>query len=116
MLVSPTVLGQTIFLIVAVVGMSGCANEPKLAPSLAPMMIGGPAAAATAPVSLTGSLTGIAAAASAPDTLPPGNLAPDAFAPENLARKSLAAKVLAARALETVTGLKTDPARLSEHD
>jgi len=111
-LVSRTVLGQTIFLIVAGVGMSGCANEPKLAPSLAPMMIGGPAAAATAPVSLTG----MSANASALDTLPTGHLAPDEFAPENLAHKSLAAKVLAARALETVTGLKTDPARLSEHD
>ncbi len=33
-----------------------------------------------------------------------------------LSRKSLAAKVLASRALEAVTGLKTDPARLSEHD
>jgi len=32
------------------------------------------------------------------------------------AHKSMAAKVLASRALETVTGLKTDPARLSEHD
>jgi len=114
-LVSRTVLGQTVFLVVSVVGMSGCANEPKLAPSLAPMMIGGPAAAATAPVNLTG----IAAGASAGDTLSAGSLAanaPDAFAPENLAHKSLAAKVLAARALETVTGLKTDPARLSEHD
>ncbi|MEQ1695022.1 MAG: hypothetical protein ABL901_04200 [Hyphomicrobiaceae bacterium] len=33
-----------------------------------------------------------------------------------LSRKSLAAKVLTSRALETVTGLAIDPARLSEHD
>ncbi len=35
---------------------------------------------------------------------------------DDMPHKSLAAKVLAGRALETVTGLKTDPARLSEHD
>jgi len=34
----------------------------------------------------------------------------------DVSHKSLAAKVLASRALESVTGLTTDPARLSEHD
>ena len=31
-------------------------------------------------------------------------------------KKTFAAKVLAANALESVTGLQTDPARLGEHD
>jgi hypothetical protein len=35
---------------------------------------------------------------------------------QELSHKSLAAKVLTSRALETVTGLAIDPARLSEHD
>lgn len=79
-------------------GAGACANEPLKGPSaLAPMMmLNAPAAAAHAqPVAdtQTGANTG-----------------------QDLSRKSLAAKVLASRALETVTGLKADPARLSEHD
>jgi hypothetical protein len=34
----------------------------------------------------------------------------------SISRKSLASKVLTSRALEQVTGLSVDPARLSEHD
>jgi hypothetical protein len=73
--------------------LGACANEPLNGgqPNFAPMMnLTSPAAAAeVAPV--------------------PGHI-------DDLSKKSLAAKVLASRALESVTGLKTDPARLSEHD
>lgn len=98
MQVSRTVLGRTLVTAACAIAVSGCANEPKLAPSLNPMMmVGGPAAAATAST----------------DDLGHGS---HTVPPDSLAHKSQAAKVLAARALEIVTGLKTDPARLSEHD
>ena len=76
-------------------GTASCANEPLNSgtPRFAsPMMLlNSPAAAAEA-------------------------LAPSGERSSDLSHKSLAAKVLASRALESVTGLKTDPARLSEHD
>ena len=70
-----------------------CANEPLNGgqPSFVPRM----------------NLTTPAAAAEAPPAATPS---------DDLSKKSFAAKVLASRALESVTGLKTDPARLSEHD
>lgn len=76
-------------------GLSACANEVKLHPSaLAPMMMGGPAVAAPTVVAAVTETSG----------------------DRDVTRKSMAAKVLTARALEIVTGLKPDPARLSEHD
>ena len=75
--------------------LGACANEPLNGgqPRFAPRM----------------NLTTPAAAAEAPPV--------QSTTPSNdLSKKSLAAKVLASRALESVTGLKTDPARLSEHD
>jgi hypothetical protein len=80
--------------------ISGCANEPAThRASFAPMMM--LSSAAMAPETFAGQVTA--------DT--------DAVAPiRNVTHKSLAAKVLASRALETVTGLAIDPARLSEHD
>jgi hypothetical protein len=78
--------------------LAGCANEGLTKPSsLTPMMLGAsPAAAASAE--------------------PPRAPASQADPMLNLSRKSLAAKVLTSRALEQVTGLSVDPARLSEHD
>ena len=76
--------------------VTGCANEPLNA--------GTPRFAS--PMMMLSAQSANAAEAVAPVTDPPANLS----------HKSLAAKVLASRALETVTGLKTDPARLSEHD
>lgn len=82
--------------LIATVAMNvaGCANETTVrTASFAPVMMAGaatPAEAAVAP-------------------LPADPI-------HELSRKSLAAKVLASRALESVTGLKADPARLSEHD
>ena len=73
---------------------SACANEPLAGSSIAPMMMLG------APV--------IVAEDAKTGTFPTSD--------DDISRKSLAAKVLASRALESVTGLKTDPARLSEHD
>lgn len=75
-------------------GAGACANDPS------------GKTAGFAPVMMIGAATPVEAA-----TLPK---AADPI--HELSRKSLAAKVLASRALETVTGLKTDPARLSEHD
>lgn len=79
------------------VGLTACANEPTLPrPGLPPLMLlGAQHSVASEPAEATTS------------TLSPVM---------DLARKSMAAKVLSARALEIVTGLKTDPARLSEHD
>ena len=83
------------FVACAALSTAGCANEPVGGPaSFSPMML------LNAPAN--------AAEASQPEAAPP--------VPDDLSRKSLAAKVLAARALESVTGLTTDPARLSEHD
>lgn len=74
--------------------VTACANEPVGGRSLGPMMmLNGPAA--------------VAEASPAADK-------PDPF--HELSKKSLAAKVLTSRALETVTGMAIDPARLSEHD
>jgi len=90
----------------AALGVSACAGDVSLTPpkSLAPMMmVGGPELGVGQPTPL--SQTTLSPAATTADDQP-----------LQLARKSLAAKVLTARALETVTGLKPDPARLSEHD
>ncbi len=77
------------------VSLGACANEPVVgASAFAPIMMAG---------AKTAQATEIRAVAPA-DPI------------HELSRKSLAAKVLASRALENVTGLKTDPARLSEHD
>jgi hypothetical protein len=85
--------------IVCMAGALGaCAGEPISGPRLAPMMLGATAAEAS----------GISS--------PSAEAAPAAEAVPHLPRTSLAAKVLGSRALERVTGLKTDPARLSEHD
>lgn len=75
-------------------GTTACANEP----------LNGGTPRFAAPMML---LNSQAVAAEAPMA---------AIPPADLSHKSLAAKVLASRALETVTGLQTDPARLSEHD
>jgi hypothetical protein len=77
-------------------GTSACANEPIKGAALGSMMM----------------LNGTAQAAPAPVMAPQ----PEAASNDDLSRKSFAAKVLASRALESVTGLKADPARLSEHD
>jgi hypothetical protein len=79
--------------------LGGCASEPVLkGASFAPaMMLSGPAT--LAPAAETNAL----------DHTPADPM-------HELSRKSMAAKVLASRALESVTGLKADPARLSEHD
>lgn len=95
----------------AAVGVSACAGDVSLTPpkSLAPMMmVGGPELGIGQPASLSQSSL-------SQTSLPQGATTAD-DQPLQLARKSLAAKVLTARALETVTGLKPDPARLSEHD
>jgi len=72
--------------------VTACANEPIHGPrTFGPMMmLNAPAEAAIAPEK--------------PDPI------------HELSKKSLAAKVLTSRALETVTGMAIDPARLSEHD
>ena len=75
-------------------GVGACANDPTVK------------AAGFAPLMMIGAATP-AEAAAVPRPADPIH---------ELSRKSLAAKVLASRALESVTGLKTDPARLSEHD
>lgn len=83
----------------AAVATSGCANETVGRGGAGQMMMlsGGPANKNMASVAAeTGSVTSTIA--------------------DDISRKSFAAKVLASRALESVTGLKTDPARLSEHD
>ncbi len=88
-----------------IVALGGCASETPLtstASFVPAMMLRGPQTV-DAPDPVTAH-----AKASAP-----ANAADPLY---DLSRKSLAAKVLASRALETVTGLKTDPARLSEHD
>lgn len=80
----------------AALGLTACASEPVRGPAgFSPMMMlsAQPAAAAEAN----------------PASEPADPL-------HELSRKSLAAKVLASRALESVTGLPIDPARLSEHD
>ena len=76
--------------------VTACANEPNRGPrAFGPMML------LNAP------------AANAAET---ATLAEPVDPMHELSRKSLAAKVLTSRALETVTGLAIDPARLSEHD
>ena len=87
--------------VLAAVGIAttACANEP----------LNGGTPRFGAPMML---LNSQAAAAEAPNAASPTAAMP----PADPTHKSLAAKVLASRALETVTGLKTDPARLSEHD
>lgn len=80
----------------AALGLTACASEPVRGPAgFIPMMMlsAQPASAAVAPMAMEPA-----------DPL------------HELSRKSLAAKVLASRALESVTGLPIDPARLSEHD
>ena len=80
----------------AAVATSACANEPINGAALGSMMmLNGPAQAIPAPAASSH---------------------PEATANDDLSRKSLAAKVLASRALESVTGMKADPSRLSEHD
>lgn len=81
-------------------GVSACANEPQLPRAALPpmMLMGGPATQV----------------AMQPDAVQTPRA--DAVASLDVGRKSMAAKVLTARALEIVTGLKPDPARLSEHD
>ena len=76
------------------VATCACANEPLAGSTIAPMMMLGPPATVAAEVKMAAAPT----------------------ADDDISKKSLAAKVLASRALEAVTGLKTDPARLSEHD
>ena len=79
-----------------VLSVTACANEPVHGPrAFGPMMM------LNAP------------SASAAQAAP---LAEPADPMHELSHKSLAAKVLTSRALETVTGLAIDPARLSEHD
>jgi hypothetical protein len=90
--------GMFIIRATAVAGLAlsvtACANEPVNGRGLGPMMmLNAPANAAEA-----------APAAEPSDPL------------HDLSKKSLAAKVLTSRALETVTGMAIDPARLSEHD
>jgi hypothetical protein len=76
--------------------VTACANEPIHGPrAFGPMMM------LNAP------------SASAAELVP---LAEPVDPMHELSKKSLAAKVLTSRALETVTGLAIDPARLSEHD
>ena len=76
--------------------VTACANEPNRGPrAFGPMMM------LKAPA---------ASAAEAPPIAEPVDPM------HELSKKSLAAKVLTSRALETVTGLAIDPARLSEHD
>lgn len=75
--------------------VTACANEPVGSRGFAPMMMVG-GAKAEAP-----------AVAAAPEPTDPFH---------ELSKKSLAAKVLTSRALENVTGMAIDPARLSEHD
>ena len=87
---------RTGFLAAVALGTTACANEP--------LSQGTPRFAA--PMMLLSSQPANAAEAPAQPAVPA----------QDLAHKSLAAKVLASRALETVTGLRTDPARLSEHD
>jgi hypothetical protein len=73
--------------------VTACANEPIRGPhGFAPMMM------LNAPAAEAAQLT---------EPVDPMH---------ELSKKSLAAKVLTSRALETVTGLAIDPARLSEHD
>ena len=80
----------------AVLATAGCANEPLRGPTtFTPIMV------------LSAVSANAAEAEPASADLTPIN---------DISKKSLAAKVLASRALESVTGLKTDPARLSEHD
>ena len=78
----------------AALGTTACANEPTTGSFAPMMMVNAPARTADA--------TPAVSVAQAPS--------------DDLSRKSFAAKVLASRALESVTGLKADPARLSEHD
>lgn len=91
--------GMTIIRAALVCGVAtsvtACANEPvNGSRSFGPMMmLNAPAQAAEA-----------APVPEKPDPL------------HELTKKSLAAKVLTSRALETVTGMAIDPARLSEHD
>ncbi len=74
-------------------GLTACANEPNHGPrTFGPMMMLNAPATQSAP------------------------LAEPVDPMHELSKKSLAAKVLTSRALETVTGLAIDPARLSEHD
>jgi hypothetical protein len=77
---------------------SGCANETVGRGGVGQMMM------------LSGPATTTLASASAEAGSGTAAIADD------ISRKSFAAKVLASRALESVTGLKADPARLSEHD
>lgn len=90
------VLTRSALLAVVALGTTACANEP----------LSGGVPQFSQPMRL---LNSGALAAEAPAVGQPASA-------DDVAHKSLAAKVLAARALETVTGLKTDPARLSEHD
>lgn len=91
------VLTRSALLAVVALGTTACANEPLNGGTTRfaePMrLLNSGAMAAEAPAAAFVATTG-----------------------DEIAHKSLAAKVLASRALETVTGLKTDPARLSEHD
>lgn len=86
---------RAVMLMGVAVGVTACASEPVTTQgSFGPiMMLHGPSASASATVETA-----------AADPL------------QDLTKKSLAAKVLTSRALETVTGLQIDPARLSEHD
>ena len=80
--------------------VTGCANEPaNHSASFAPMMM----------------LSSAALVPAAPVT-DLANGADGTTPIRSVTHQSLAAKVLASRALETVTGLPIDPARLSEHD
>jgi hypothetical protein len=111
-------------------GTSACANQSVLTMGHSTALTLKPATNRTAVVGQAASrdvVFGPAMMVGGPDVLGPDaepgvtgftRTDPQAIADQldDLRRKSMAAKVLTARALEAVTGMKPDPARLSEHD